>query len=139
MPKLLLNFDGVDLTGPEPVPAGVYQARVDTSKSEVRRSQSGNDVVSIAYVIENPPEYAGRRVIENYTITEKALWKLGRVLHALGVVAPGTKKFTFDTKDIHGKQCKIKVSQEAYNDRLRNRVDDVIPIAGAQQERKVAF
>lgn len=139
--RLVLNFDGVELEGPEPVPAGVYDARVDASQAEVKKSQNGNDYVTLTYVIENHPEYAGRKVFENYTLTKKSLWKLGRALKALGVIS-GTNiaKVILDfSKDVHGKRCRIKVSQEEYNGRTRNRVDEVMSAENTVPQRKIAF
>ena len=126
MAKLLLNFDGVDLEGPEPVPAGVYDARIDAASVEVKKSQSRTDYFSLCYVIEKHPEYEGRKVYEHYVLTQKALWKFGLVLKALDML-PADSKFTFSTAKLHNKLCRIKVTQETYNDRVRNRVDAVMP------------
>lgn len=132
MPRLVLDFEGVNLEGQEPIPAGVYTAMVDTSNSEVKKSQSGNDYLTITFVIQNHPEYSDRKITENYSLTEQARWKLGQLLLALGYDVKKNRKFTFDTREIHGKTCKIKVVQETYNDRIRNKVDAVMPLETRQ-------
>jgi hypothetical protein len=141
MPRLLLDFTGVDLEDKEfePIPAGVYQARVDASQAEVKRSQNGNDYLTLCFVIENHPEFTGRKVFENYALTPKAMWKLGKVLKALGVLPTDALKFTFDTTEIHNKPCKIKVRQEAYQDTVRNRVDAVMPLEPEQVKKRITF
>lgn len=125
--RLLLEFDESDFTSFEPVPAGVYNARVDASNMEVKQSQNGNDYVTFCYVIEGDEQYAGRKVFDNYTISKKAMWKLTNVLLALGVIDNTTRKFVLQPEMVHNKPCRIKVSQEEYNGKLRNRVDTVMP------------
>lgn len=128
MAKLLLDFTNIEDWGGdfEPIPAGVYDAVIDATRSEVRQSQAGNTVLNVAFVIQNHPEYTGRIVFENYAITDKALWKIGQMLEALGFDVKG-KKFTFDHGELHNKRCRIHVIQEEYNGTLRNRVKRVAP------------
>lgn len=129
MPKLLLNFDGVDLEGPEPVPSGIYDARVDTSETEVKKSQNGNDYINLRFVLENHKDFAGKKVYTNYTLTQKSLWKIGELLLALGLInaKADVGKYQLDTREMHDKRCKIKVSQEEYEGKTKNRVDRVLP------------
>ena len=129
MAKLLIDFTNVEDWGEgfEPVPAGVYDAVIDGTRTEIRQSQAGNTVLNVAFVIQNHPEYAGRVVFENYTITEKALGKIKQLLKALGFDVDG-KKFTLDTEDLHNKKCRIYVGQEEFNGSIRNRVKRVAPI-----------
>jgi len=144
--KLVLNFDGVDIEGPEPVPAGVYNARVDSSQCEVKKSQNGNEYFTLTYVIENHSEFAGRKVYEYYTLTKNSMWKIWRVLKALGVVSNNTshekqnhKQVVVDFREIHNKPCRIKVSQEEYQGRIRNRVDEVVSAENTPAQKKIAF
>lgn len=125
--RLLLEFDDSDFKNFEPIPAGIYNARVDASSMEVKKAASGNDYVSLCYVIEGDEEYSGRRVFDNYTISKKAQWKLANVLLALGVIDNTTRKFVLQPEMVHNKPCRIKVSQEEYNGKLYNRVDTVMP------------
>lgn len=120
MPKFLVDLTDEDLQGYDPIPAGIYTAKVDASKSEIKSSQAGNDVVTVAYVITSG-EYAGRKILDQFTLTPKALWRLGAFLKALGTVERGGH-YTIDTRTWHNKEIKIKVVQEEYNGTLRNKV-----------------
>lgn len=122
MPKLLLDFTNVNIDEPEPIPAGVYDAEIDGSRIELRNSQAGNEVLSVAFVIQNHPEYTGRIVFENYALTDKAKWKLGQLLNAVGLYDPNNPKFVLDTDLLHKKRVRIQVGVEEYNGRMRNRV-----------------
>jgi len=127
MPKLLLDFTGVELKGDyEPVPAGVYDAVIDASRIELRNSQAGNDVVSVPFVIQAPAEYAGRVVYDNYVLTDKALWKLGQLLAVVGIVSEDNLgRITLDTDLLHNKPVRIQVGIDTYNDKPRNKVQRV--------------
>ncbi|WP_026487663.1 DUF669 domain-containing protein [Caldanaerobius polysaccharolyticus] len=125
MPKLLLDFTNVNIDEPTPVPAGVYDAVVDASRIELRNSQAGNEVLSVPFVIQNHPEYSGRVVFENYALTDKAKWKLGQLLKAVGLLDSDNPKFVLDTDSLHNKRVRIQVGIEDYNGRQRNRVQRV--------------
>lgn len=125
MPKLLLDFTGVNIDEPEPIPAGVYDAVIDASKIEIRNSQAGNEVLPVPFVIQNHPEYTGRVVFENYALTDKAKWKLGQLLKAVGLWDEDNRRFMLDTDKLHNKRVRIQVGVEEYNGRTRNRVQRV--------------
>ncbi|BCV23330.1 DUF669 domain-containing protein [Gelria sp. Kuro-4] len=145
MPKLLLDFNDVDLEGGfTPVPAGIYEARIDTSEVEVKTSQNGNAYVTLVFVIENHPEFTGHKVFENFMIRGKGAWKMGRLLKTLGLLPTDAISFPFDTAELHNKRCKIKVKQETYEDKLRNRVDAFMPLdsaagAAGAAKKKISF
>lgn len=127
MPRLLFDFTDVNLDTPEPVPAGVYDAVIDATKIELRDSQAGNKVLSVPFVIQNHPEYTGRIVFEYYAITDKAKWKIGQLLLAVGLLDKNNPKIDLNTDMLHNRRCKIHVIQEEYNGTLRNRVKRVAP------------
>jgi len=125
MPKLLLDFTNVDIDTPEPIPAGVYEAVIDASRIELRNSQAGNEVLNIPFVVQNHPQYTGRIVFENYVLTDKARWKLGQLLKAVGILTDDNRKFALDTDQLHNKRVRIQVGIEEYDGKTRNRVKRV--------------
>jgi len=126
--KVLLNFDGVEDYEFTVVPAGVYNATVDTSQTELLQSQGGNNYLTIRFAIADG-EYQGVKVLERFSLQPKALWKLKRLLKAVGYPIP-SGQFAFDAAAIHGRPVRIKVSVETYEGRERNRVEDFAPLGG---------
>lgn len=134
MARVLLDFQGVDLDGFEPIPPGVYPARIDTSKSELTKSQKSNDhYIYIRFNLEHP-EYQGRSVRDLYMVSGKGRFKIGRMLRNLGYdVESG--QFQLDTKELHNKPVIIRVSQEPSDDgKIYNRVEEVLPRNKAADE-----
>lgn len=67
---------------PKPVPAGVYKVRWTSPKAGV--SQEDNQKLSFMWEIIAPAmvgdqKTAGRKVIDNFVFTEKALWKIAQI------------------------------------------------------------
>ena len=131
MPNLLLNFDEDDFKGFEPIPAGIYNARVDTSELVIDKSQKGEAMLKkLAFVIEEDKEYAGRKVYSNYMLEGRGKPIFARFLKALGIVNGATQKQSFNTDDLHNLPCRIKVIQKPREDDpslYRNEVREVIP------------
>lgn len=136
MPKILLDFSNVDLglnNDFEPIPAGVYEAVIDGKGIETRLSQAGNETLNIPFVIVDDENYAGRRVFENFVLTESAAWKIGQLLVATGLYdaeRDGTK-FVVDTdklpSQLDQKRVRIRVKIEEYDGRRRNRITRIAP------------
>lgn len=136
MPKILLDFSNVDLglnNDFEPIPAGVYEAVIDGKGIETRLSQAGNETLNIPFVIVDDENYAGRRVFENFVLTESAAWKIGQLLAATGLYdaeRDGTK-FVVDTdklpSQLDQKRVRIRVKIEEYDGRRRNRITRIAP------------
>lgn len=127
--KVILNFDGVDDREFAVVPAGVYNATVDTSETQLLKSQGGGDYLTIRFAVADG-EYQGVRILERFSLQPKALWKLKRLLKAVGYPIP-SGQFAFDAAAIHGRPVKIRVSVETYEGRERNRVEDFAPPQGS--------
>lgn len=126
MPKLHLSYTNDEVSGMEPIPAGLYEAKIDTSESEVGETDNGNMYVTIAFVIENHPEYAGRKINQRYFLGEKSRWKLNTMLNNLGLLPEKEGAYQLDTDTLHGIQCKIKVKQRTYEGNTYNDVAYVV-------------
>ncbi len=115
MAKVLLDLNEVNLDGFEPVPAGTYIAWIDASDDEVREgAEKGTPYITLYFVIESPEEYANRRVRENYMLSGKGAFRLPRLMQTLGLLedVPEDRRVAFDTRDLHGKRVRIRVSVE---------------------------
>lgn len=128
MARVLLDFEGVDLDGFEPIPPGVYPARIDTSKSELTKSQRSNDSYIYIYFNLEDPEYQGRSVRDLYMVSGKGRFKIGRMLRNLGYKVENAQ-IQLDTKELHNTPVIIRVTQEINkeNGKPYNRVEDVLP------------
>jgi len=83
---------------------------------------------------------AGRQLWNNTSLSAKAAWRLKSDLDALGVEYSVDKKSgaaEFDTDDVIGLNCVLRVGQETYNGQMKNRVVKVLP-AGTAPAKKAS-
>ena len=96
---------------------------------ELKQNNSGDDML-VATLEVTAGESKGARVLDNYTITPKALWKLKQVLEAIG----GFKtdgKLVLDTDKMLNRPFIGEVSHEEYNGQIRARMQNYLK-TGAQ-------
>lgn len=139
MPKIQVDFGGFDGSFDstfDPIPAGKYIAKVDTTKvdeSGLVKANSGNFYMPIAYTIvsdmEGDTEYAGRKVFARYMTTGDGIVFTGQLLIACGLMKPTDRKLAkFDTKQIKNKSVRIVVSTREYEGKTYNDVKAVLPL-----------
>lgn len=88
-------------------------------KIELKKNSSDDDML-VATVEVTAGESKGARVIDNYTLTAKALWKLKQVLESMGMKADG--KLVLDTDKMLDKPVLIEVAHETYNGTVRAKI-----------------
>lgn len=94
------------------VPEGDY--RVTIVDSSVRDSQNGNSVIH--WVMEfDDGKFEGKRIKDRTTLTEKAMWRLKKLIETTGQKVP-RKVVKFDTRSLHGKRIGITVADREYED-----------------------
>lgn len=114
---LRLDFSQVQGGDFEPIPEGDYLVEIE--KVEHKHSQSGNEMLQMTFnVVEG--EYAGRKVFDNYVLTQAALWKLKSLFVALGKDVSGIAEFEPD--ELIGNKFIATVSVEEYNGNENNRI-----------------
>lgn len=102
-----LDFSNIEGGEFEPIPAGDYLVEIE--KCEEKMSSSGNNMLAMTFnVVEG--DYAGRKIFDNYVLTEKALWKLKSLFVALGEDVDGILEF--DPSDLIGQTFLATVSIE---------------------------
>lgn len=114
----------VDLTGVESFQRcaeGIHTVKIATA--EVKQSQTGNDMIVIAFEVTKGVD-KGARVYENFPLVDKSLWKLKGLLQAIGMKADG--KVSVDLDKLIGKICNINVQHEEYDGKLRARVESIM-------------
>ena len=122
----------VDFTGVESfnrASEGQHVAKIATA--EMRESQGGNDMISVAFEVTKGQD-KGARVFENYPLAENALWKLKGMLQAIGMKCEG--KVQLDLDKLVGKVCIIEVSHEEYEGKIRARIQECRKLAAAAED-----
>ena len=122
----------VDFTGVESfnrASEGQHVAKIATA--DMRESQGGNDMISVAFEVTKGQD-KGARVFENYPLAENALWKLKGMLQAIGMKCEG--KVQLDLDKLVGKVCIIEVAHEEYDGKIRARVQECRKLAAAAEE-----
>lgn len=130
MPKILLNTKGINLQGFEPIPAGVYIMRIDTSKAKPQKSRNSDDsYIRLGFQVVSG-EYKNRWVWDIFMISGNGVWKLARMLKNLGFDVEDKENFAFDTNDLENLQVKVKVSvkPDQRTNELRNQIEEVMPL-----------
>lgn len=131
--EFIIDFTDVSTTDFEPIPDGIYSAVVDvtTIKDEgIRYGQNkGTPYVRIGFEIVSPPEFAKRKVVDQFMMAGPGAKKLARLLKAVGVTPELNARQRFNFKTIHGRPCTIKVGHREYNGQIYNQVDSIMPPA----------
>ena len=123
----------VDFTGVESFNrASEGQHVVKIATAEMRESQGGNDMISVAFEVTKGQD-KGARVFENYPLAENALWKLKGMLQAIGMKCEG--KVQLDLDKLVGKLLLAFLKflfRHAFGRHILNVVHRLAPIFGKQ-------
>lgn len=98
---------------------GVHTAKLIEIEETV--TQAGDDMLKATFEVVSGQE-KGCRVFDNFTLSDKALWKLKQFLVSAGVKADG--KVAVDLDKLIGKVCDITVIHEEYNGVTRAKISD---------------
>lgn len=98
---------------------GVHTAKLVEIEEAV--TQAGDDMLKATFEVVSGQD-KGCRVFDNFTLSDKALWKLKQFLVAAGVKADG--KVAVDLDKLIGKVCDITVIHEEYNGVTRAKISD---------------
>lgn len=119
----MINLDFSSVPSREPLEEGLYIVTIE--KAEEKTSSTGNPMIALTYNVE---EVEGqRKLFDNYSLQEKALFKLQSLMKALGYDT--SEIVSLDVSDLVGQQLRAKVIQEEYNGDTVNRVTRVYPVA----------
>lgn len=108
----------------EAIPPGTYLATL--LKCEVKEGPAG-PYWKWEYRVDKPEEFANRRLFNNTSLAQNALWKLNETFKAFGVATDT------DTDELCGEQVRLIVSQQTIQSGNRkgetgNQVDRVLPL-----------
>lgn len=107
---------------------GIHLAKIVSMESKT--ADTGTEMeVGCFEIIKGP--CTGARVYENFPLTQKALFKVKKLLKALDLPHEG-KNVIFDTGKIVDKIVAIEVSHYEYDGKERCRIDEFLPAAAAK-------
>lgn len=119
---IMMNLDFSNVPSREPIEEGHYTLRI--AKAEEKISKNGNPMLSVEYDIVG---MEGRKLWDNYVLTDKALWKMQELCKALGYDTETA--LTLDPVDLVGQEVIAKVIQEEFEGDIVNRVKKILPSA----------
>lgn len=110
----------------EVVPAGTYLVHLDTFERRTSES-SRKDYLAMEFVILSGP-YKGRKVFDNMSLNEKALWRLAQLCKAVGFM----EEFDLDDDEavaeaLQEKKFALRTKTETYQGDKRSRVHSFKP------------
>jgi hypothetical protein len=110
---------------------GVYGAQITACELSAQPGPSGYKYFEFTFLLK---DMNGRRLWKNYSISPGALWGLKTDLIRLGIEVPDGP-FQFDTEEVIGKTCKLKVGQKPHyqggvdsegKPRMDNEIEEVL-------------
>lgn len=113
------------------LPEGVYLVRV--TDAELVETKKGDPMVNLFYEVVGGA-FAGSPLIDRLVLTEKALWRVAKVLRALGFKVE-KRNMNIPFKQTLGRTLAITVSDgEPYNGEVRSEIRDYAPAASVKPE-----
>lgn len=117
---IMLDFSSVPSR--EPMLEGLYVLTI--AKSEMKKSNSGNDMLSLEFDVQSDANGeavpGNRKLWENCSMLPQALFKLKNLLESIGYDTSAA--IDFEPLDLIGQSVQASVIQEEYNGEMRNRI-----------------
>lgn len=111
LPKSLNDVKDLDMT---PAPPGEYTLEI--KGVEVKTSKAQNQYLSMTFEITEDEEHAGKKVFDNVSLAENALFSLKALARSAGLAIDDE----FDTEDFLGEQVTAVLDIEKYKDKNDN-------------------
>lgn len=116
----------------EVYPEGGYVFKVDSW--EKTEASTGTQQLRFHYTIQQPKgDLVGKTFVDHFALTPKALWRLANFVSRCGIdtsslaeMEVGTPAFINVLNKTKGRKVGGAVSQESYNGKVRNKVDEYI-------------
>lgn len=117
----------------EPPKPGVYKCKVFDVNSGFKKGDDGKPDKSaprleVVYEVQDKA-YKGSRLFDYISFGESSQWKLDQFLQAFGLATKKKRKGTFDTDDVKGELCKVRVKADTYNGEYSAKVGAVMALA----------
>jgi len=123
------------MEGPEPLPDGYYQ--VEVAGVELRDNEAGKKPFLLWRLNVTAGDQAGKSQMFRTYLTQKALWRYGRTLIALGASADQLRQLTSVTPEMCAEMAKQVIGAVAVAS-VKSRVISVTAADGTQTSRTVS-
>ena len=120
--RVRVDFSGVDTSGGIDIPDGSYKLAVESI--EEKESQDGNPYLLWIYKVAEGP-CKGGRVYDNTSLQPQALWRLAKLLRALGETdLDGVADLELGS--YVGRTVDVEIVNETYQGKRKPRVTDFV-------------
>ena len=120
---LSVNMAGVERRGSQRLPEGDY--KVTIKKAEKGENQnSGNAQLIITYEVISD-EQKGKTVKDYMAVTEKALWRIGNLLDAVGMKW-SQKTINIPLDKLEGKELGVTLVDDEYAGKIKSKIADFL-------------
>lgn len=137
-----LNMKGVERgkKGGHRYPEGEYKVKI--LKAERKTAQSSNTQIVLTCEILEPEKYKGKPLIDRLTLTEKAMFRVGWLLDAVGIKW-SQKVMTLPLQKLKSKIVGVQLYDDEFNNRVSSKVaeyyseeeiDDLLSDKGDDEE-----
>jgi hypothetical protein len=120
-----LTFDETTNTR-APLPTGWYAVQI--SEAEQTTSKAGNPMLKIVYAVLGNSDgevVEGNRLLWEYVpLTANATFRIQRILLAVELIQTDSTDVQFEATDLIGTELHVYVTQEMYDNRTTNRVEN---------------
>lgn len=124
---ITINLTGVSTDEFAAVPEGRYKVSVFTAEMRTGKD-SGKPYLNWEFRIQEPTEFAGRRLWHITSLQENALFNLKGLLLALGVPEEKLKgDFDLEPSDYYGQELVLQIKHQEYQGQPRARVSKMYP------------
>lgn len=140
MSQISINFSEVQDTAFEPIPKGEYPVIID--HVEIKASKSSENPYLNWELTVSDGEFINRKLWMMTSLSEKALWRLKSVFSNLGVLEDEMIIETDEdtgyvtNPELAGLPAIAMVTEEIYDGKIRNRVEDLLPGEGSAPKAK---
>ncbi len=100
---------------------GDYQVIV--TDAEEGESSKGTPCITVTLELLDGGEFKGRTLRDWLYTTPKAIWRVGELMHALGLEVP-QGDFDLNPAQLIGRQAKATVSHEVWEGKVKTRLGD---------------
>lgn len=116
----VVNFTDVETSDFEALPAGRYLVRVETT--EEREGQKA-PYLAVTYEVIEPEEYAGRKLFDNLSFSQKALFRFKGFLQAIGYTEEDlAEEFTWEEGEFNDAELEVQVYIDTWEGKQTNKV-----------------
>lgn len=111
--------------GSRRVPEGDYKVKITKAVREVNPN-TDNTQIKLTLDILDGPKSSGT-IIDYLTLTEKAMFRVGNLLDALGMNYPG-KAFKLPLDKLVGKEFGVTMADDEYNGKIKSKSADYLDL-----------